>query len=41
MSCIAFVCSCILLKGSRYSDIGFERERYTAINDFENCTFYC
>ena len=41
MSCMAYVCSCVLLKGSRYSDIDFERERYTAINDFENCTFYC
>ena len=41
MSCIAYVCSCVLLKGSRYCDIDFERKRYTAINDFENCAFYC
>ena len=41
MSCISYVRSCVILKGLRYSDIDFERERYTAINYFENCAFYC
>ena len=41
MSCISYVRSCVILKGLRYSDIYFERERYTAINYFENCAFYC
>ena len=41
MSCIAYVCSRVLLKGSRYSDIDFDRKAYIAISNFENCTFYC
>ena len=41
MSCIAYVCKCVLLKGKRYDDVDFDRERYAAIDDFEACVFYC
>ena len=40
MSCIAYVCKCVLLKGKRYDDVDFDRERYVAIYDFEACVFY-
>ena len=39
MSCIAYVCSRVLLKGSRYSDIDFDRKAYIAISDFETVLF--
>ena len=41
MSCIVYVCKCLLLKGKRYDDADFERERYVAIDNFEACVFYC
>ena len=41
MSCIAYVCKCVILKGKRYNDVDFDRECYLAINDFEACVFYC
>ena len=41
MSCIAYVCKCVLLKGKRYDDVDFDRECYVTIDDFEACVFYC
>ena len=31
----------MLLKGKRYDDVYFDRERYVTIDDFETCVFYC
>ena len=41
MSCIAYACKCLLLKGKCYNDIDFDRECYVAVDDFEACVFYC
>ena len=41
MSCIAYVCQYLLLKGKRYDDVDFDRERYVAIDNFEPCVVYC
>ena len=41
MCCISYVCKCVLLKGQRYDDVYFDRERYVTIDDFEACVFYC
>ena len=41
MSCIAYVCKYLLLKGKRYNDVDFDRERYVAIDNFEPCVVYC
>ena len=35
------VCESVLLKGKRYDDVDFDRERYVAIDDFEARAFYC
>ena len=41
MSCIAYVCKCVLLKEKGYDNVHFDRERYAAIDDFEACVFCC
>ena len=41
MSCIAYDCKCVLLKGKRYKYVYFDRERCIAVKDFENCAYYC
>ena len=35
MSCIVYVCKCVLLKGKCNDDAEFDRERYVTIDDFE------
>ena len=41
MSCIAYVCKCVLLKEKGYDNVQFDRERYVTIDDFEACVFCC
>ena len=40
MSCIAYVCKCVLIQSPLHKELDFEGDDYTAINDFENCTFW-
>ena len=40
MSCIAYVCKCVLIEERCYTDIDFDRECYIKIQDFESCVFY-
>ena len=41
MSCIAYICKCVLVKGRRCTDVDCDREHYMKIQDFESCVFYC
>ena len=40
MSCIAYICKCVLIQSPRHKEVDFEGDDYTAFNDFENYPFW-
>ena len=40
MSCIAYTCECLAIKGNFYPDKDFNGDNYAANSEIENCIFW-